>query len=264
MKRVSILFFFLLLVNVSAQVFTGQIYIKEDASLYLNQVYVTNITEQKTVISNYNGEFSINAKPKDILRFTSIITERKDIEVTEESLKKFNTIELKAGYHEIKEVIIGWKPSGNLRKDVLSLKGNEKKASIASMIGLPQPKGDGTSPIEPIAALQGGGLSFSIDAIYDILSGERKKKQRLYEYEKMIASISSVRNYFGDDYFIRLKVPVNLINNFLQFVYTSDNFSLFVENKKFESVKPYFDKYIPIYQKRLKDSNLTQIVVDKN
>lgn len=233
---------------------------KEDAALYLNQIYVTNLNEQKTVLSNYNGEFNINVKVGDIVRFTSIITERKDIKITEDLLSKnLNIIELKPGYHDIKEVVIAWKPSGNFRKDVLSLKPDDKKMAVSKMIGLPQPKGDGLPPVLPVASFQGGGLSFNIESIYDILSGERKKKERLYEYERMNNSVSKIRGYFGDDYFIKLKIPKNMINNFLQFVYSSDNIIALIDAKNIEQTTHYIEKYLPIYQKRLRNSNLTQV-----
>lgn len=260
MRKVFVLIFLILLSKISGQVFSGQVFMRENSSLYLNQVFVTNVTEHKTIISDYNGEFRINAKPGDKIRFTSIISERQDIEITEALLKNtINFIELKPAYHDIQEVVIGWKPSGNLRKDVLSLKQAEKKIAIASIIGLPEPKGNGTSPMQPIAAFQGGGLSFSIESIYDVLSGERKKKQRLYEYERMMAITGNIKNYFGEDYFIKLKIPVNMIDNFLQFVYSSDNLIPFIEAKNIEATKSYIEKYLPIYLKRLKQSNLMDI-----
>lgn len=231
---------------------------KENSVLYLYPVYVTNITEHKTILSSPNGEFTINAKPGDIIRFTSIITERKDFKVTEEALSKaMHFIELKPGYYEIKEVIIGWKPTGNIHKDVLSLKKEEKILAIAKMIGLPEPKGDGTPPVQPVAGFSGGGLTFSVESIYDILSGERKKKERLYELERMNAAIDAMKKYFGKEYFDKMRIPENLTGDFLQFVYTSDNIKPYLEAKNFEATKPYIEKYLPIYQKRLRDSQST-------
>lgn len=260
MKSLFTLLFFTLLVKINAQVFNGQVFMRENSSLYLNQVFVTNITIQKTIISNYNGEFKINANIGDVIRFTSIISERTDVKVTDAMLKNpLNFIELKPGYHDIKEVVIGWKPSGNLRKDVMSLKDGKRKMELASIIGLPQGKEGGVSPEQPLVAFQGGGLSFNVQAIYDVLSGERKKKQRLYEYEQMMTVTSVIRKYFGDDFFIKQKIPQNMIDNFLQFVYSSDNILLLVQGNNLEATKIYMDRYLPIYLKRLKASNMMEV-----
>ena len=233
---------------------------KEESYVYLNHIYVTNLSTHKTVLSSTNGDFKINAKEGDIIRFTSIITHRKDITVASNNLdEKINYIELKPEYHEIQELIISFKPTGVLKKDVMALKKSEKAFEIAKMIGLPEAKGDGTSPTAPIADLANGGLTFSVDTIYDILSGDQKRKKRLNDYEKMNRNINVIKTYYGDDYFEKLKIPQNLVDNFLQFVYTSDNLIPFIEFGNIEGTKPYIEKYLPIYTKRLKNSNLMRI-----
>jgi hypothetical protein len=60
----------------------------------------------KTVLSDYNGDFSISANPGDVIRFTSIITERKDIKLTPQMMDQKNLVELKVAYHDIQEVVI--------------------------------------------------------------------------------------------------------------------------------------------------------------
>ena len=246
---------------VFGQMYNGEIYIRDRSNLYLNQFYVTNLNEHKTVLANYNGEFQIPAKNGDVIRFTSIATERKDVVVTDEMLQlSKNFVELQIAYYEIQEVIISsFKPTGNLRKDVSMLKGSEKAFELRKMIGLPEPKGDGNPPEIPVMSLNGG-LSFSIDSFFDLISGEKKKKERYYQYEKMSKSIEALQKYFGDDYFIKLKIPKNLIPNFLQFVYSSDNLNIFLENNNYEATKVYIERYLPIYLKRLRNSNLMQLV----
>ncbi|WP_317622305.1 hypothetical protein [Chryseobacterium gotjawalense] len=232
--------------------------IRDKSVYYLNQVYVTNITAQKTVYTDYFGTFKIPAKPGDIIRFTSIMTDRTDVKVTAEQLQtNKNFVELKIAYYDIQEVVINkFKPTGNLKKDVSSLKNGEKILALQKMIGLPAPVGDGTSPQLPVAGFSGGGLTFSLESIYDILSGERKKQERAQQYEKMNGAVTNIRNYYGDAYFTNLKIPVNLIDNFLQFVYSSDNLYPFVKANNYEAIAIYIDKYLPIYQRRLKNSQL--------
>ncbi|KEY18430.1 hypothetical protein [Kaistella antarctica] len=258
MRKLFLLLTFFILIKVEAQFFSGEILIRDKSIYYLNQVYVTNITAQKTVYTDYFGTFKIPAKPGDVIRFTSIVTDRKDVAVTADQLETGkNIVELKIAYYDIQEVVISkFKPTGNLRKDVTSLKTGEKALALQKVIGLPVPKGDGTSPQLPVAGFNGGGLTFNLESIFDILSGERKKQERAQQYEKMNLAVSNIKNYYGEAYFANLKIPVNLIDNFLQFVYSSDNISTYVQTNNYEAVGIYIDKYLPIYQRRLKNSSL--------
>ncbi|WP_448670140.1 hypothetical protein [Chryseobacterium koreense] len=260
MKKTFFLLIVLFFWKANAQFFSGEILMRDQSIYYLNQIYVTNITEHNTVYTDYYGSFRIPAKPGDIIRFTSIVTDRKDVEVTAENLENTrNIVELKVAYYDIQEVVISrFKPTGNLRKDVASLKNGEKELALQKVIGLPAPKGTGLPTQLPVASLANGGLSFGLESIYDILSGERKKKERAQEYEKMSNAITAVKNYFGKAYFNNLKIPENLVDNFLQFVYTSDNFYALVESQKIEIVGVYIDKYLPVYQRRLRNSHLIE------
>lgn len=261
MKKIFLYIFFLLLsIKAWGQHFSGQIFMKEDSHILLNYIYVTNLNTMKTVLTNYNGEFIIPAKQGDVIRFTSIISARKDVKMTTDMLGNKNFIELKHAYTEIPELVIKFKPTGNLRADAAKLKSAEKSLEIAKMIGLPQGNPNAVPPTIPPVALTGGGLSISVDSIYDLISGEHKKKLRQQKYEKMIRHTTTIRNYYGDEYFTKLKIPTKMIDNFLQFVYGSENVEVYVETNNLESVKPYIEKYIPIYLKRLRNSNLMQIV----
>ncbi|PKF74721.1 hypothetical protein [Chryseobacterium sp. PMSZPI] len=261
MKKLFTLLLLVFLAKINAQTYSGEVFLRDNSILYLNQVYVTNLNTQKTVLTDYNGGFNIPANPGDVIRFTSIVTERKDIKLTPQLIEQKNLIELKIAYYEIQEIVLNrFKPTGNLKYDVNSLRKPDKALAIKKVIGLPEPKGDGTPPELPVAGFRDGGLTFSLESIYDILSGERKKKQRYVAYETMNSSVTQIKNYLGKDYFTKFKIPENLIDNFLQFVYTSENIQPYVLAGNFEAVKIPIEKYLPIYQKRLKNSNLQDII----
>lgn len=257
MKRLSLLLMFFVVSLMYAQRFTGRILLEDRSGYFINQVFVTNLNTYQTVLSDFEGSFSIPAMEGDVIRFTSIVTERTDLRMDEKKLSTDkNFVQLKPVYHDIAEVVVGFKPSGNLRKDVTSLKKAEKSLEIAQMVGLPAPKGGEISPVEPLLGTGGGSVNLSLESIYDYLSGEREKKLRAHRYEKMANTVNQVKKYFGDEYFVNLGVPENLVENFLQFIYYSDNISIYTENNQFEAVKPYIEKYLPIYLKRLKNSRL--------
>ncbi|MCU7615373.1 hypothetical protein N0B16_13080 [Chryseobacterium sp. GMJ5] len=261
MKNLITLLLLIFIAEINAQTFSGQVFLRDNSVLYLNQAYVTNLNTQKTVLTNYNGDFSLEATSGDVIRFTSIVTERKDIILTPQMFNAKSLVELKIAYHDIQEVVINrFRPTGNLRYDVNSLRKEDKAYALKKVIGLPEPKGDGSSPVLPVAGFRDGGLTFSLESIFDILSGERKKKQRYVAYERMNTSVTQIKNYLGKEYFTKFKIPENLIDNFLQFVYTSENIDVFVQSGNFEAVKIPIEKYVPIYQRRLKNSHLQEII----
>lgn len=262
MKKIILFFMLILIAKISAQSFSGTLFMRDKSNFYLNQIYVTNLNEQKTYLTNYNGEFKIPAKVGDVIRFTSIVSERKDMVLTSQIVANANNlIELEVAYREIQEVVLSrFKPTGNLRKDVKALDSKKSPVEIAKIINLPTPKGDGNPPVLPVASLANGGFSISLESLYDVISGDAKKKQRLREYEMMQSGIKNIKAYLGEEYFARIKIPINLIDNFLQFVYTSDNFRPYLEVANYEAIKVSIEKYLPIYQKRLRNSNLQEIL----
>ncbi|KQS94338.1 hypothetical protein [Chryseobacterium sp. Leaf394] len=261
MKKIITLLFLGFIAQINAQLYSGEVFLRDNSQMYLNQVYVTNLKTMQTVLANYNGNFQLSASEGDVVRFTSIVTERKDIKVTANMLSGKNLVELMIAYYDIQEVVISrFRPTGNLRFDVNSIRKEDKKYALKKVIGLPEPKGDGTSPELPVAGFRDGGLTFSIESIFDILSGERKKKQRYVAYERMNSSVNEIKNVLGTDYFTRLKIPENLIDNFLHFVYTSENIEVYVQTGNFDAIKMPIEKYLPIYQRRLKNSHLQDII----
>lgn len=261
MKKFFTLLFLGFIAQINAQFFSGEVFLRDNSQMYLNQVYVTNLKTMQTVLANYNGNFQLNASAGDVIRFTSIVTERKDVKITPNMLAGNNLVELMIAYYDIQEVVISrFRPTGNLRFDVNSIRKQDKKYELKKIIGLPEPKGDGTSPELPIAGFRDGGLTFSIESIFDVLSGERKKKQRYVAYERMNASVTQIKDVLGVDYFTKLKIPENLIDNFLHFVYTSENVEVFVQTGNFDAIKMPIEKYLPIYQRRLKNSHLQDII----
>lgn len=260
MKKLYFLLLLILLSKLNAQELSGRIFLQDNSMMFLNRVYVTNLNTQKTVLSNYNGEFQIPAKKGEIIRFTSIMTERKNITVTDEFLQNKTLIELKIQQYIIPEVIVGrFRPTGNFRRDVLALKIKNNDEQIQKMIGLPTPKGDGKPPQLPVADFRDGGLTFSLESIFDIISGERKKKEKLDAYMKMTDATAKVREYLGKEYFLKMKIPDRFIEDFLQFAYNSDNYYFYVQKGEFEIVKSKIEKYLPIFQKRLEDSKLAEV-----
>lgn len=252
-QRVLLLSAILCVFFSKAQNFSGKIFLQDASALYLNKVYVTNLSSQNSVLSNFDGSFTIAAKTGDMVRFSSVNTERQDIKVSAEILSSDkNIVKLKMAVFSIEEVILKkFKPSGDIRKDINYFKDSQKNLEIAKVIGLPFPTKKDETILPPLASFGGGGLNFNLGTLYDIISGEREKKIRTYNYEKMTKTIAAIRQYYGQDYFTALKIPKNNIDNFLQFIYNSENVESAMASNGMEAMKFYIEKYLPVYLKRI-------------
>lgn len=255
MNRFITLTIFLCSTLLFGQKITGEIILKDLENVYISKMYITNLNNQETTLAGVKGTFSIRAKVGDMLRFTSNRTERKDLVITAPMLAKgHQLITLELIPKEIKEVVLArFKPSGNLQKDSEKLNRIDKAKEIKKMIGLPEPK-DSSNTETPPASFANGGFNLNLNSIYDILSGEAKKRKRRLRYEKMQQTIKNVRGTLDDTYFVKLKIPENLIGNFLEFIYISENKNLTSQNVRILS-----EKYLPIFQQRLSNSHLSEI-----
>lgn len=266
MKKKILFFLFLgVLFLGKAQEFQGKIIISENSVLYLNQIYVTNLNTRNTVLADYQGHFSLPAKVGDKIRFSSIVTERRDITVTQEMLERQLTmISLEVAYYQIKEVVVGnFKPTGNLEADIRKLPKSQSLV-LAEKIGLPIPKDPDYPSLSSVLDFNNGGLGFNLHSIFDIVSGAKRREERLRTYERMKEGVTAMRKYFGDEFFITKGIPRNLIENFLQFVYTSDNLGPILAVQNFVQAELSIEKFLPVYLKRLKISRLGEILEDEN
>lgn len=255
--KLYVLAIFLFILEVKGQDFSGRISVKEREMMYREQIFITNLNAHYTVIADVNGSFRISSKEGDKLRITSSFTERKDVTVTAKHLKTDkNFVEINLAYHDIPEVIIKFRPTGILKKDVLSLKDKERKMDIAKVLGLPEPKGDGYSPEPAISVGLGVGATGLVEHVHDLISGDIYRKRRLKEFEITERNITEIKKYFGTEYFTKLRIPNEMIDDFLKFVYKSDEIKKYVVVRNFDAIQPYFEKYLPVYIKRLQDSKL--------
>ena len=157
MKSIIFCFIVFLGISVQSQEVKGYIYLNEDERIFLNHIYVTNLNTEKTILSKINGAFSIPAKEGDIIRFTSFLTQRKDIKVTNDILQKTeNFIELKQEYNNIEEVVIKFRPTGNLRTDVERLGYKKRPVHIDKIIGLAKKSKNTTDDDAPMGIKKGG------------------------------------------------------------------------------------------------------------
>ncbi|MCF6222294.1 MAG: hypothetical protein L3J34_01070 [Flavobacteriaceae bacterium] len=211
----------------------------------VENVHVINQTSRKGVITNKYGNFKIEVKVNDILKFTNIQFNNKIIFINKKHLSNnFISINIFQKTNILNEIVIQYPQ--NMAKS-LSLPNADKKPlnklernlNAYSQKSTPMVFLDALllSPILngiPFITLKGGG----IDDIYNIISGNRKRDRKLKSLldkdkrdEINQNYILEIRDHYNDVFFINtLKIEQENINAFINYCIPENIIFLF--NKK--------------------------------
>ena len=169
---------------------------------------VINVTTEKGVVTNANGEFEINVKLGDELVFTAVNYQIKRVRITQEILDNNRlVVEVNEKVNELDEVVV----TPENEKAFIKLKNEEFKKYEYGI--------DETSRVENIALSQTergmqNGINFVniFKAIKKGLKGEDGE-----EVEQKQLKVSDVlRQVYDDQFFVKdLSIPQDKINDFL-------------------------------------------------
>ena len=176
-------------------------------------VTIINLVNEKTTISDANGDFFILAKAEDLLVFSSVNLEyyRKIIE--EDDLKPtILIIKMTAKITELEEVIINKHPEINAVSLGISAKGikhytpAERKLYTAT--------------------------STPVDALLNLMSGRTAMLKKGIEVEKKILLLDKINVLFEDDYYKNtLKIPADYIKGFQYYCVEDEKFAASLRSK---------------------------------
>lgn len=173
------------------------------------KVTIVNLVNEKTTISDSQGEFYILAKVDDLLVFSSVNLEyyRKIIEI--EDLKPETLIiKMTPKITELKEVIINKHPEINAVALRISPKGIIHRTQMERKL---YTAGD-FKPIH-LLGLLGGHLE--VDPLINAINGRTKMIKKELEVERKERLFVLLGSLFDDSYFTKtLKIPVDYIKGF--------------------------------------------------
>ena len=216
-------------------------------------VYVTNKRTKHTTKSNFAGIFFLQAQVNDTIIFQSEWYENRNI-ILKPLLFSKDQIVVHLGMQTINlgEALISRKLTGILEKDVYLGKKEDDVTRLYRILNVdPDVK-----PMKDTSALKAGLLDgdirltgLDVGRMFDVFSGNLRKRKALIDYESQSYKISEIRSYFGDNYFkIELNIPSYKINEFiLTAIKSSENPDLFANQNYFtlQSVlKDYSEKYL--------------------
>jgi len=198
MRRFQFLFFLLLCQITFGQtsgekILHGKIVV---ASGSIEGVNVINLVNEKSTISDSNGEFYILAKAEDLLVFSSVNLEyyRKIIE--QEDLKQeVLIIKMTSKIIELKEVIVNKHPEINAVSLGISPKGIKKYTPAERRLYT--------------------ATSTPGDALLNMISGRTAMLKKEIEVEKKYNLLAKIDALFEEEYYINtLKIPADYVKGF--------------------------------------------------
>jgi hypothetical protein len=261
--KYALLLFLLLGTNlVNGQRYQGKLLIEGNEKLLPKQIFISNLSQTKDELLQNQSHFDIAAQIGDVIRFSGISVETKDIRIVAEMLNQpQQVVQLNLKSIDIETVTLNKKLTGNLKKDLLGIKTQTGSMDIQNMLALPQAKakqnykapsvinGSGENPV--LNALLAPLTGVNPDAIYKLLSGDAQHERRLFDYEKNMNDCKLIRDFFGDTYFMNQGLTEAQIPQFLQYLYLTEDLKTLVFEKKYMALVSIFEKQLPIFKARL-------------
>ncbi len=216
------------------KLFHGKIEVESEK---VGGVTIINLVNEKTAISDSNGDFYILAKAEDLLVFSSVNLEYYRRIIDEEDLKPaILTIKMTPKITELKEVIVNKNPEINAvslgisPREIKKYTPAERKLATASSMRL-NPMG--------------------FDPLINLISGRTAMLKKELEVEKKERLLTKVGALFEDGYYTKtLKIPANYIKGFQYYCIEDEKFAEILKSKNKTKIEflivPLAKKYIEI------------------
>ena len=200
-------------------------------------VTIINLVNEKTAISDRNGEFFILAKAEDLLVFSSVNLDYYRRIIDDEDLKpEILTIKMTAKITELEEVIVNKHPEIN-----------------AVSLGI-SPKG--IKQYTPAERRLYTASSTPIDALLNIMSGRTEMLEKELEVEKKERLLAYIGALFDDEYYGEtLKITANYIKGFQYYCVEEEEFAKSLRSKNKAMIKLLIVPLAEKYNKIIADEN---------
>jgi len=188
-------------------------------------VTIINLVNEKTTISDSDGEFYILAKAEDLLVFSSVNLDYHRQIIEEEDLKSdILVIKMTAKVTDLKEVIVK-QPDINAVSLGISTKGIKKYTPAERRL---KTAGD----FKPIHLLSILGGSLAVDPILNAISGRTAMLKKELEVEKKERLLVIIDALYKEDYFRSvLKIPMDYVKGFQYYCIEDLNFAGVLKTK---------------------------------
>lgn len=189
-------------------------------------ITVINLVNEKSTVSDNNGDFYILAKVEDLLVFSSVNLEYYRRSIEEEDLKtEILTIKLIAKTTELDEVVVNKHSEINAVDLGISPKGIKHRTQMERKL---YTAGD-FKPIHLVGLLGG---SLNVDALLNSINGRTQMTKKLIELENKVNLLEKTDLFFEDEYYVNtLKIPTEYVKGFKYYIVEDEKFTTILKSK---------------------------------
>lgn len=218
-------------------------------STTVSGINILNVISGISTATNVNGEFSILAKPADVLLITAIhIQTQRKVVAFDDIARDLNIFKIQLKVTELKEVVvqeskINALSIGAMAKQPKRFTPAERKLQTA---------GD-FKPIM-LLGLLGGGMP--LDPLINKINGRTKRLKRLIVLEKKELNFKILSEWFDENYYVnQLRIAPMYVNGFKYFIVENETFVKVLESRDRDKISFEMAKLALEYKVLLKTDN---------
>ena len=234
----------------SQQKITGKI--TSENEMIINSVLVVNISKDKKVNSDTEGNFTIEAVPGDEIRFLKKGYERNShIVLDQNAFLKIILIRIPEEIEEVEIITI----TGDLEKDSKRLTKIDKAEELRKSIGLPKAPDVARERIPTWRSVFAIGIPNIFD-LYKMLSGDARRMKSLYKYDDTQRYADFITTRTENEYFEELGIPKEDIRQFLEYSFIENPIVVdYIKNKNIVAALFEIEKTVPKFVERINERN---------
>lgn len=190
----------------------------------LEGVYVINLRNEKSVITEKEGFFSVEALPGDTLLFSAIHLKQVRIVIEQRDFQEeLFLVKMESQITQLKEVVVKKYDNINAVSLGISPKGIKKYTPAERRLATAS-----SMRLNPMG----------FDPIINAISGRTKMLKKELEVEEKLSFISKIENMFDEDYFKNvLKIPTEYIKGFQYYVVENERFTNVLKSQNKTSIE---------------------------
>ncbi len=169
---------------------------------------------KKAAYTDAEGRFRIEASIEDEIRILTNQYNRREIIVSESTLKQEQNIKMNPSVREIAGVNIISKSQIENMKNKIGIPGLPEKPREKA----PTLKNSVKIPVIPI------GIAVNLNNLYKIVSGDARRMKALYKYEDQQEYLTKLAMLPGDDFWEQSGIPLEKRTEFIQYLIGKKNY----------------------------------------
>jgi hypothetical protein len=213
-------------------------------------VTIINLVNEKTTVSDGNGDFFILAKADDLLVLSAVNLDYYRRIIEDEYLKSdVLSIKMTAKITELEGVIVNKHPEISAVSLGISPKGMIHRTQMERRL---YTAGD----FKPIHLLGLLGGSLQVDPIFNAINGRTAMLEKSIEIENKERLLRYIGALFDDEYYTNtLKIPANYIKGFQHYCIEKEEVATYLRSKNKAKIKLLIVSMAEKYNKIIADEN---------